>query len=85
MNMQYLAHYDGYFMMDGYGWGWGLLMMLFWALVIIAIVILLVRGLSQNDQKSKDDNSLSIAKNRYAKGEITKKEFEQLKKDLSSK
>jgi len=86
MNPQYLADYNGYHM-DGYGWGWGLLMMLFWALVVIAVVVLLIRGLTSghNNQASKDDDGLAIAKKRYAKGEITKKEFEQLKKDLTSK
>ena len=86
MALQYFANYNGHHM-DGYGWSWGLLMMLFWALVIIFVVVLLVRGLAsgQNSQASKDDNSLTIAKNRYAKGEITKKEFDQLKKDLTSK
>ena len=86
MTLQYLADYNGYHM-DSYGWGWGFLMMLFWALVIIAVVVLLIRGLSssQGSHKSKDDDSLTIAKNRYAKGEITKKEFEELKKDLTSR
>ena len=87
MALQHLADYNGNPMMDGYGWSWGLLMMLFWALVIIAIVVLLIRGLTSgpNNQAGKDDDSLTIAKKRYAKGEITKKEFDQLKKDLTSK
>jgi putative membrane protein len=88
MALRYTAHYnDGYNMMDGSDWGWGFLMMLFWAIVIIAIVVMLIRGLSssQSNKKSRDEDSLDIAKNRYAKGEITKKEFEQLKKDLVSR
>lgn len=76
-----------YPMMDGGDWGWGLLMMLIWALVVIAIVVLLIRGLSggSNNQTGKDDDGLAIAKRRYAKGEITKEEFDQLKKDLTSR
>lgn len=88
MFLQFFAHYsNGYDMMDGSDWGWGFLMMLFWAIVIIAIVVMLIRGLSssQSNKKSRDEDSLDIAKNRYAKGEITKKEFEQLKKDLVSR
>lgn len=82
----YLAQYNnGYNMMGGGDWGWGIFMMVFWAVVIIAIVFLVIRGISANPgNKSKDEDSLTIAKNRYAKGEITKKEYEQLKKDLSS-
>lgn len=69
------------------GYGWGFLMMLFWSLVVIAIVVVLIRGFTgeQNNQAGKDDDSLTIAKKRYARGEITKQEFDQLKKDLSSK
>ena len=82
----HLAHYSDGSHMDTGDWGFGLLMMLFWALVVIAIVVLLIRGIvGSSDKQSKNGDSLAIAKNRYAKGEIDKKEFDQLLKDLSSK
>ena len=86
MFLQFFAHSNkGYNMMDGSDWGWGFLMMLFWALVVTLIVVLIVRAFGgSRDDGHKANNAVSIAKERYAKGEITKKEFEQLKKDLVS-
>ncbi len=82
----YLAHLNDGFHMDTGDWGFGLLMMLIWALVVIAIIVLLIRGIAgSSNGQSKDSDSLTIAKNRYAKGEITKKEFDQLVEDLLSK
>ncbi|HEY5549762.1 MAG TPA: SHOCT domain-containing protein [Candidatus Saccharimonadales bacterium] len=67
-------------------WGWGLLMMVIWALVVIAVVVLVIRGVSGGfGKQGEGEDSLAIAKNRYAKGEISKKEFDQLIKDLSYK
>ena len=64
------------------GWfGGGIMMILFWAIVIYFIVWL-VRNSKTN---GKDGNkALDILKERYAKGEIDKKEFEEKKKDLSN-
>jgi putative membrane protein len=60
-------------------------MILFWG-AIIALVVWLVRSLARPSQTGPSDSPLSpldIAKARYARGEISKEEFEQLKKDLS--
>ena len=73
--------------MGGFGWGWlmPIFMILFWGLIIWAIVAL-VRGLTQHDgSKSageRGDSALEILKSRYAKGEISKEEYEEKKKDL---
>ncbi len=75
--------YD-YPMMNGYNNGWGVFMMLFWGIILIGIVVVVLR-LQKNHEvgTSQKTNPLDIAKERYAKGEIKKDEFEQLKKDLN--
>lgn len=78
-----------------YEWGWGmhpmmwgawgfgmmLMMVLFWALVIVGIV-LLVRWLAGQGRESRADSALEILRQRYARGEINKEEFETKRKDL---
>jgi putative membrane protein len=63
----------------GFGWFW---MVLLWGALIVFIVWAVTRLSKRDDSKSKV-NYIDIAKERYAKGEISKEEFEQLKKDLS--
>lgn len=70
------------------GWmpmmGLGLLfMVLFWAFVI-AGVIYLVRWLMGQGLASRPESSLDILKKRYARGEISKQEFEDMRRDLQA-
>ena len=67
-------------------WGvWGLGMMLvmltFWVLVIVGLIVL-VRWLVTQGRESRTDTALEILRQRYARGEINKEEFDAKKRDL---
>ena len=62
----------------------GIFMILFWVMILIGAVYLIKYFMQTQDGKKEDKTALNILQERYAKGEINKKEFEQKKKDLSS-
>ena len=68
-----------------FGWFGGIFMMLWMALIIagsIALVWWLIDQTRQGSHPNHEKSALEILKERYAKGEIDKKEFEDKKKDL---
>lgn len=77
-------------MMDGWGIGWfgGIFMIVFWILVIVGLVFL-IRWLVQSTKSGSHpgpagpSRALDILKERYARGEIDRQEFEEKKRDLS--
>ena len=73
-------------MHGGYEWGMGgfgwLFMIIFWVLVVIGIVFLVRAVVGGSKPKSKTETALEILKKRYAKGELSREEFEEKKKDL---
>ncbi|MCI0440388.1 MAG: SHOCT domain-containing protein [Chloroflexi bacterium] len=69
---------------DGMGW-WmvfgGIWMLAFWAL-IIGLVVWGVSRITGGSARTRDDAPLEIAKKRLAGGEISREEYEELKKAL---
>lgn len=73
----------------GYGWGGFLFMILLWGLLIAAVVglvkVIFSGGSGKRTLDSReDDDSLAILNRRYAGGEISREEYETIKKDLTS-
>ena len=71
--------------MESIGWGWlgvGILhMVVFWALVALAFVAI-VKWLTAGAASFDDVRAIDILKARYAKGELTREEFERMKREL---
>jgi putative membrane protein len=61
-------------------------MMMFFGLILIVGIVLLVRWMLQQGNikgiSLGNESALDILKERYAKGEIDKEEFEEKKRDL---
>jgi putative membrane protein len=78
-----------------FGWGGmmfgGLMMVLFWG-VLIALGFLAFRAFTRSDHwhsrdenrtgGRREDNALAILKDRYARGEIDKEQYERMRADL---
>lgn len=74
-----MMYYYGNFFPFGWFGLMPLLMILFWALVIYGAIVLF----RKSSHKDNGNRPIDIIKERYAKGEITKEQFESMKKDLN--
>jgi len=69
----------GYFMPGPFG-------MIFSLLLLAAVILLIVKifqVLFSSKKRSADSSSMRILKDRYAAGEISKEQFEQIQRDIS--
>lgn len=69
----------------GGGWGrdgvwFGVVHLLWWLLLVLAIVALVRLSFG----RSEEDRALTILRERFARGEIDKAEFEERKRDLGA-
>ena len=87
LTQKYMMNYGyGYGDMIGFHFFGTLLTVLFWVLLIVLIVRLMKGGRHgdwmHGHHPFMGKSPLDVLKERYAKGEIDKKEFEEKKKDL---
>jgi putative membrane protein len=90
MNTSHFAHYYYPMMGDSDYWNGGMILIgLLWMGLIVFLIIyafrLRDRELNRDisNDTSYQDKPLAIAKERYAKGEITKEQFEQIRADIT--
>ena len=74
--MWYMHNVSGWWMVGGW-----VLMLLIWV-GIAFLAILAFKWFPRHTESAEKQTPLDIARERYAKGEITKEQFEQIKKDL---
>lgn len=59
---------------------------IFWLVVLVLIVWFISNQMNKNKKDSstpEQETALDVHKKRYAKGEITKEQFQEMKKDLN--
>lgn len=64
----------------GMWFGW-----IFWLVILVLIIWFVVTQFNkgkQDSQSGSQETPMDILKKRYAKGEITKEQFDKMKKDL---
>ncbi len=73
------------FSMMDYGFGAGMIifMLLFWLLIIAGLVLFIKFLWEGSGGKKAQESALNVLKKRYARGEISKEEFEEKKRELS--
>ncbi len=64
--------------MNGHYWGMHFWWWVFWVVLLLIITYRLIRD---SDEKKAPGDPLEILKRRYARGEISKEEYEKMKKD----
>jgi putative membrane protein len=73
-----MHHYGNW---EGHWFGGGLMMVLFYV-IIVFLVVYLVRQM--RGKGSKNETALDILNKRYAAGEITKEQLDEMKKNILS-
>jgi putative membrane protein len=71
-----------------YGMGWMLMSLVFWIILISGLVLLIlwIAGKIGGGRRVQgEDSALEILNKRYAGGEITKEQYDEMKEDISAK
>ncbi len=74
-----MMHWGRYGWAMGFGW---IYMIIFWAVIILIVVYLVKTFGNRWGSEVRRETPLEILKRRYARGEITREEFERMKGEL---
>lgn len=75
-----MGWYGGWGMMGWFG-GVGMLLLL---VGLVAVVALLARGSRPTERNPPSDTAIEVLRRRYASGEISQQEFEQMRQTLAA-
>lgn len=79
-----MGNWDGWSGSWGMGFGW-IFMLVFWALIILGIVALAKWLFSSTSSgRSAGTRPLDVLKERYARGELTREQYEQMRRDIEA-
>lgn len=78
-----MGNWDGWSGSWGMGFGW-IFMLVFWALIILGIVALAKWLFSTGSGRSAGTRPLDVLKERYARGELTREQYEQMRRDIET-
>ena len=69
-----------------YGMGWWMILGSFWFVLFWGIIIwAVVRLTDRVDRRGeRGDSAIEILRQRYARGEITKEQFDQMRRDIGA-
>jgi putative membrane protein len=74
----------------GYGFGFGGLWMILFLVLIVAVVVLIARGAGgarwspPAGKEAHHQSAMQILEERYARGEVNREEYLQIKRDLET-
>jgi putative membrane protein len=74
----------------GYGMGWGwmifgwLFMILFWVAVVLLVIWLIKQLKGPRGPATAGETPLEILKTRYARGEITREQYKEMREELEA-
>ncbi len=69
----------------GSWWLWSIVGMLFWIALLVALILLIIWLYKKiTGQTTNNGSALEILKKRFAKGEITKRQYREMKRELMS-
>lgn len=80
--MQWMGNWGN--CLGNYGVTGGIIMFIIWIVVIIAAIWIIKELVGKRDNSGSigSKSALDILKERYARGEITKEQYERMKKDI---